>query len=210
MKFLLMMNFKITSALIYLCFFSGFFSVAQNDCFPVKDKLNKILVYDESDIFSPSEERALNQRLVQISNNTSNQIVVAVVNDLCGMDKATYATELGQTWGVGRKGKDNGIIIMTCASTGRIEHGTERSDFYHTTIHKTEIRSSPGNKDDYYKNLNDLAKKIIYYNNNYNELKKKASYGKNEYFRKFNSNIISNYIIENTLKIKSNFKYSWN
>ena len=81
------MNFKISSALIYLCFFSGFFSVAQNDCFPVKDKLNKILVYDESDIFSTSEERALNQRLVQISNNTSNQIVVAVVNDLCGMDQ---------------------------------------------------------------------------------------------------------------------------
>ena len=62
----------------------------------------------------------------------------------------------------------------------------------------------------YYKNLNDLAKKIIYYKNNYKELKKKASYGKNEYFRKFNSNIVSKYIIENTLEIKSNTKYSWN
>ncbi len=61
----------------------------------------------------------------------------------------------------------------------------------------------------YYKNLNDLAKKIIYYKNNYKELKKKASYGKNEYFRKFNSNIVSKYIIENTLEIKSNTKYSW-
>ena len=49
--------------------------------------------------------------------------------------------------------KDDGFIIMTCASTGRIEHGTTRSDYYHTAIHKTEIKSSPGNNDDYYKNL---------------------------------------------------------
>ena len=62
----------------------------------------------------------------------------------------------------------------------------------------------------YYNDIKDLVKKIIYYNNNYKELKKKAAYGKREYFRKFNSNIVSKYIIENTLKIKSNFKYSWN
>ncbi len=62
----------------------------------------------------------------------------------------------------------------------------------------------------YYNDLKDLVKKIKYYNKNYKELKKKASYGKREYFRKFNSNIVSKFIIENTLEIKSNFKYSWN
>ena len=44
--------------------------------------------------------------------------------------------------------KDNGYIIMTCASTGRIEHGTKRSDFFF------KMKSSPGTNDDYYKNLN--------------------------------------------------------
>ena len=124
MKFPLMMNFKVSSALIYLCFFSGLFSVAQKDCFPVKDKSNKILVYDESNIFAAPEERALNQRLVQISNNTSNQIVVVVVNDLCGMDKAMYATDLGQAWGVGRKGKDNGIVILIKPTGGKGQRRT--------------------------------------------------------------------------------------
>ena len=62
----------------------------------------------------------------------------------------------------------------------------------------------------YYNNLNDLAKKLMYYKNNFKELKKKASYGKKEYFRKFNSNIVSKFIVENTLKIKSDFKYTWN
>ncbi len=62
----------------------------------------------------------------------------------------------------------------------------------------------------YYNDINDLAKKIMYYSNNFKKLKKKASYGKKEYFKKYNSNIVSKYIIEKTLKINSNFKYSWN
>tara|TARA_Y100000589_G_scaffold327112_1_gene368305 strand:+ start:1718 stop:2548 length:831 start_codon:yes stop_codon:yes gene_type:complete len=119
MKFLLMMKFKIKSALLYLFLFLGLSSLAENDCFPKKDNSNRILVYDESDIFSPSEERALNQRLVQISNNTSNQIVVVVVNDLCGMDQAMYATDLGQAWGVGTKGQDNGIVILIKPTGGK-------------------------------------------------------------------------------------------
>ena len=44
--------------------------------------------------------------------------------------------------------EDNGYIIMTCASTGRIEHGTIRSDLFSGT------KSSPGTNDNYYKNLN--------------------------------------------------------
>lgn len=62
----------------------------------------------------------------------------------------------------------------------------------------------------YYKNINDLAKKIIYFQKNQKKLKEKASFGKRDYFKKFNSNIISEYIIENTLKVESNNKYSWN
>ena len=62
----------------------------------------------------------------------------------------------------------------------------------------------------YYKNINDLVKKIAYFKKNQKKLKEKASFGKNEYFKKFNSNIISEYIIENTLKVESKKKYSWN
>lgn len=124
MKFLLMMRFKKTICFIVAFLSIGALTFAQNDCFPEKDKSNQILVYDESDIFSASEERALNQRLVQISNNTSNQIVVVVVNDLCGMDKAMYATDLGQAWGVGRKGQDNGIVILIKPTGGKGQRKT--------------------------------------------------------------------------------------
>ena len=118
------MRFKKTICFLVTFLSIGILTFAQNDCFPAKDKSNQILVYDESNIFTPPEERALNQRLVQISNNTSNQIVVVVVNDLCGMDKAMYATELGQVWGVGRKGKDNGIVILIKPTGGKGQRKT--------------------------------------------------------------------------------------
>ncbi len=46
--------------------------------------------------------------------------------------------------------KDNSFVVISVASTGRIEHGTERSGNW----------QSPGNKDDYYLNLteNDFRK----------------------------------------------------
>ena len=39
--------------------------------------------------------------------------------------------------------KENSFIVISVASTGRVEHGTERSGNW----------QSPGNKDDYYLNL---------------------------------------------------------
>ena len=63
--------------------------------------------------------------------------------------------------------KDDGYVIMTCASKGRTEHGTKRSDFYDTAIHKYNVKSSPGTKDEYYKNL---TKKDFYKNFNISKI----------------------------------------
>ncbi len=62
----------------------------------------------------------------------------------------------------------------------------------------------------YYKNINDLAKKILYFKKNIKKLKKVSSIGKKEYFKKFNSNIVGRYIIEKSFNYKSFNKYYWN
>ncbi len=114
-----------SKVLLALFFLGGFIGLkAQDDCFPPKDPNNSVLVYDESDIFSAGEEAQLNSRLINVSNNTSNQIVVVAVNDLCGKDKAMYATELGHKWGVGRAGKDNGIVILIKPTGGKGQRKT--------------------------------------------------------------------------------------
>ena len=62
----------------------------------------------------------------------------------------------------------------------------------------------------YYKNINDLAKKILYFKKNNKKLKKISLVGKKEYFKKFNSNIIGKYIIDKSFNKKSFNKYYWN
>lgn len=59
-----------------------------------------------------SEAAQLEEKLEVFSNETSNQICVVIVDDLNGMDAADYAFKIGNTWGVGKADKDNGIVIL--------------------------------------------------------------------------------------------------
>jgi len=70
------------------------------------------LVTDLGDMLSSSEEQALTQRLRFYADSTSTQIVIVTLPDLGGEDIAAYATALGQQWGVGQEGKDNGAVIL--------------------------------------------------------------------------------------------------
>jgi uncharacterized protein len=102
----------IISAMMFpLTFFS---QKAGQECFP--DKALK-LVYDEPDVIDDAQQRMLENKLVLFADSTSNQIAVVVVNDLCGMDKAQYAIELGELWGVGQEKEDNGIVVLVKVKT---------------------------------------------------------------------------------------------
>ena len=69
-------------------------------------------VTDLGGMFSPVEEQTLTQTLRFYADSTSTQIVIVTLPDLGGADIATYATELGQQWGVGQQGQDNGVVIL--------------------------------------------------------------------------------------------------
>jgi spore maturation protein CgeB len=58
-----------------------------------------------------------------------------------------------------------------------------------------------------YKNINDLARKIIKYSKNDKLRRKIAKNGRNKYFKYFNSLIIAKYIIDKTYGNKT--KYFW-
>ncbi len=75
------------------------------------DKPNRI-VNDYANFLTIQEQNALENKLVMFSNQTSSQIAIAVVKSLDGYDPASYAFGLGEHWGVGQKGKNNGILIL--------------------------------------------------------------------------------------------------
>ena len=76
------------------------------------------LVNDFAGMLKPDEIRALEDKLVAFNDSTSTQIAIIIVTDLNGYDKADYAQRLGEKWGIGQKGKDNGIVILIKSNTG--------------------------------------------------------------------------------------------
>ena len=88
--------------------------LAGQECFPQKE--NK-LVYDEANVLSPEEESNLETRLAAFADSTSNQITLVIVADLCDMEKAQFAIELGESWGVGQSKEDNGVVFLVKPKT---------------------------------------------------------------------------------------------
>lgn len=76
------------------------------------------LVNDFAKQLNPTEVNALEQKLVAYSDSTSSQIAIVVVPTTGEYPIADYALKLGREWGVGGKGKNNGIVILW-ASTDR-------------------------------------------------------------------------------------------
>ena len=67
---------------------------------------------------TPEQVTALEQKLVAYDDSTSNQVVIAIVDDLQGYSAADYAIALGRKWGVGNKNFENGIVLLVSTGGG--------------------------------------------------------------------------------------------
>jgi uncharacterized protein len=97
-------------------------------CYP--DQKEGVLVYDKCGVLKTEECSQLNNELVQFARQTSNQFVVVIVPDLCEAEPFQFATELIETWGIGQKDSDNGLVLLikpkTSTSPGQIFIATGR------------------------------------------------------------------------------------
>ncbi|HZL76605.1 MAG TPA: TPM domain-containing protein [Bacteroidales bacterium] len=75
------------------------------------------LVNDFAGMLNSNEINSLEQKLVAFNDSTSTQISIVTVPSLHGYDKADYAQRLGEKWGIGQKGKNNGILILVKPKT---------------------------------------------------------------------------------------------
>jgi len=79
----------------------------------------KRIVNDFTGLFSKQEQAALEQKLANFNTTSSTQIAVITVPTLNGYDINDYAARLGEKWGIGQKGKDNGIVLLIKPKTER-------------------------------------------------------------------------------------------
>lgn len=77
-------------------------------------------VVDRAELLDSSTEARLAQMLAAHEQATSDQLVVVTVPDLQGRSIEEFGVELGRRWGIGRKGKDNGALLIVARDERRI------------------------------------------------------------------------------------------
>ncbi|MBU2927130.1 TPM domain-containing protein [Winogradskyella psychrotolerans] len=69
-------------------------------------------VVDASHLFSSSQQDSLIDKIIQYETETTNQIAILTVDSLPPLTTAqAFGTDAGNSWGIGTKEKDNGLII---------------------------------------------------------------------------------------------------
>lgn len=69
-------------------------------------------VVDNSGLLSAAQNREISQKIKAFRGKTSIQINVATLPSLQGYDIREFGYQLGRHWGIGEKGKDNGVLLI--------------------------------------------------------------------------------------------------
>lgn len=82
-------------------------------------------INDFADILDDNVEQELNTLVHDIETRTTAEIAVATVRSLDGMSVEEYANRMFKQWGIGKKGLDNGILVLVAPNERkmRIEVG---------------------------------------------------------------------------------------
>jgi uncharacterized protein len=69
-------------------------------------------VVDNAQLLSPQTEADLTAKLEALEQKTGRQVVVATIPDLEGVPIEDYGYQLGRTWGIGDKDRDDGALLL--------------------------------------------------------------------------------------------------
>ncbi len=78
------------------------------------------LVNDFAGLFSEQERGRLESKLVAFNDSTSTQIAVVTLTSLDGYPIDDYAFKLGEAWGIGRQGKNNGALVLVAKNDRKV------------------------------------------------------------------------------------------
>jgi uncharacterized protein len=79
---------------------------------PSPPKLYVNLSKQFPNFLNANEAAQLEKELETFEKETSNEIVVVIVDNFNGMERADFAVKLGEKWKVGKEKEDNGIIVL--------------------------------------------------------------------------------------------------
>jgi uncharacterized protein len=78
---------------------------------PVPELWN-VRVHDEAHVLSQQTIDQLEKLLTQYEDSTSNQIAILIINTLDNEVLEEYSLRVAETWKLGQKDKDNGVLLL--------------------------------------------------------------------------------------------------
>ena len=84
---------------------------------PPQPKNANELVYDYAHVIDSANLAVINDSLKSLYRYNKSQVVVLTVESLDGMDIADYCQEVFETWGIGDKETNNGVLIVVKPKT---------------------------------------------------------------------------------------------
>lgn len=93
---------------LIILFFLNSLSANISDYFPKLDGR----VIDKVDLLTTTTKTNLNTILHKHEQESSNQIVVVILDSLNGYEIDEFTYQLGRHWGIGQKQKNNGVILL--------------------------------------------------------------------------------------------------
>jgi len=123
-------------------------------------------VNDFAGVLSAEQKQQLEQKLSGYEKGTTNEISIAIIKSLDGDTVENFTANLFQDWGIGKKGKDNGVLVLVATEDRqmRIEVGygleSDLTDAQSSWIINNQMVSAFKNND-FYGGLNAATDKII-------------------------------------------------
>jgi uncharacterized protein len=77
-------------------------------------------VVDDANILDAATRSALTEKLSALEDKTTDQFVVVTVKSLQGQSIESYGYQLGRYWGIGQKGKNNGVLLIVAPNERKV------------------------------------------------------------------------------------------
>ncbi len=76
-------------------------------------------VNDFANVIDPTYKNKINSLILEVERKTTSEIAVVTVESIAPYDEKEYARALFEKWGIGKKGKDNGILVLLAVKERR-------------------------------------------------------------------------------------------
>ncbi len=78
------------------------------------------LVTDYTNTLTTDEKQQLETKLDAFDDSTSTQVAILIIKSVGQFDINEYAQKVGRSWGIGQKGKNNGLIILVALGDRKV------------------------------------------------------------------------------------------